>query len=249
MYKKVYEFLAELIGCIFLLALGGGAVASTIIFAPATNGGFTNINIAWGLAVAFGVYISGRISGGHLNPAVTIALTVTRRFPLSKVWYYILAQVLGCFIGAAIVFMVYYKKWIQFDPELATTAGIVTTFPSIPGFWPGFIDQSVGTFILMFLVLVLGDANNAPPGANLGALFVGLMVVVIGMSFGTMHGYPINPARDFGPRLFTVLAGFKDNGLTDGSKVWIVPIVGPIFGAVLAAFIYDFTIGKVLNKR
>lgn len=249
MYKKRYEFLAEFIGCIFLLTIGGGVVASTLLFAPAENGGFTNITIAWGFAVTFGVYVSGRISGGHLNPAVTIALTATKRFPLNKVWYYILAQVMGCFIGAAIVFGVYYKQWLTFDPNLASTAGIVTTFPTLPGVWSGFFDQIVGTFILMYLVLVMGDANNTPPGANLGAIFVGFIVVAIGMSFGTLHGYAINPARDFGPRLFTVLAGFKNNGLTDGSNVWIIPIIAPIMGATLAAFTYDITIGKALSSK
>ena len=156
---------------------------------------------------------------------------------------------IGFFIGAAIVFAVYYGKWIEVDPTFENTAGVFATFPAVPGFLYGFIDQVVGTFLLVFLILATGDANNTPAGANLGPIIVGLIIVAIGTSFGFMHGYAINPARDLGPRLFAVVAGFKNNGLTDGSNVWIVPIIGPIVGGVLGAIIYDFTVGKIFAKK
>ncbi|MBW5391149.1 MIP/aquaporin family protein [Brachyspira pilosicoli] len=246
MYTKKSEFLAEIIGSMFIALFGCGVVASVVV---GNNGAPINIHIAWGLAVTFGIYASGKISGAHLNPAVTLALAVTGRFQWYKVWYYIVAQMIGFFIGAAIVFAVYYGKWIEVDPNFENTAGVFATFPAVPGFLYGFIDQVVGTFILIFLILTTGDANNTPAGANLGPIIVGLIIVAIGTSFGFMHGYAINPARDLGPRLFAVLVGFKNNGLTDGSNVWIVPIVGPIVGGIFGAIVYDVTIGNIFSKK
>lgn len=246
MYTKKSEFLAEIIGSMFIALFGCGVVASVVV---GNNGAPINIHIAWGLAVTFGIYASGKISGAHLNPAVTLALAVTGRFQWSKVWYYIVAQMIGFFIGAAIVFAVYYGKWIEVDPNFENTAGVFATFPAVPGFLYGFIDQVVGTFILIFLILTTGDANNTPAGANLGPIIEGLIIVAIGTSFGFMHGYAINPARDLGPRLFAVLVGFKNNGLTDGSNVWIVPIVGPIVGGIFGAIVYDVTIGNIFSKK
>jgi glycerol uptake facilitator protein len=251
-FSAVQELKAELLGTLVLILFGCGVVAMVTLF-PSTpavpgevvKGGYTNVTFAWGLAVIMGIYVSGTISGAHLNPAVTIALAATGRFPWSKVGHYVLGQMLGAFAGAALVFAVYHAQWMQFDPGLEKTAGVFATFPAVPGFWPGFVDQVVGTALLMGLILAIGDKLNNPLGAPYAPLSVGLLVVAIGMSFGGMHGYAINPARDLGPRLFTVLAGFKNNGLI-GSTVWIVPIVGPIAGALAGAFIYDTCIGRAL---
>lgn len=199
--------------------------------------------------MTFGVYVSGKISGAHLNPAVTVALAATGRFPWSKVWYYIIAQLIGAFIAAAIVFAVYYTKWMQFDPGLENTAGVFATRPAVPGFLSGMVDQIVGTALLVGLILAVVDSSNTPPGSNMAPLIIGLIVVAIGISFGGMHGYAINPARDFGPRLFTWVAGFKNNGLSDGSGIWIVPVVGPLIGGVVGAFFYDLTVGKIMNMQ
>ncbi|MBD2104007.1 MIP/aquaporin family protein [Leptolyngbya sp. FACHB-261] len=253
-FKRSQEFVSEFLGTLVLILFGLGVVAMVTLFpstpvipAEVIKGGYTNIVLGWGLAVMMGVYVAGTVSGAHLNPAVTIALAATGRFPWAKSGYYILAQLLGAFAGAAIVFAVYYAKWIQIDPTLEHTAGVFSTFPAVPGFWPGFIDQVVGTALLMGLILAIGDKNNAPPGANLGPFMVGLVVVAIGISFGGMHGYAINPARDFGPRLFSVIAGFKNNGFI-GSNVWIVPIIAPIIGALIGAVIYDSLIGRALSR-
>lgn len=247
------EFIAEFLGTMVLLAFGAGVVAMVTLF-PSTptvpgeviKGGYTNVVLGWGLAVTMGIYVAGTVSGAHLNPAVTIALAATKRFPWSKTGYYILAQVLGAFMGAAIVFAVYYAKWVQVDPNFEQTAFIFTTFPAVNNVWSGYVDQIVGTALLMGLILAIGDENNAPPG-QLGPLMVGLIVVAIGISFGGMHGYAINPARDFGPRLFSVVAGFKNNGLI-GSTVWITPIVAPIIGALVGAFTYDAFIGRPIAR-
>ena len=256
MFTKPQEFVSEVLGTMVMIMFGAGVVAMVVLFAavPAVpgevvKGGYTNICLGWGLAVTMGIYVAGRVSGAHLNPAVTISLAVTKRFPWCKVPYYVVAQMIGAFLGAAIVFAVYHAKWMQFDPQLLNTCGIFTTFPAVPGFWPGFIDQVVGTALLMGLILAIGDPNNSPPGSNLAPLMIGLLVVAIGFSFGGMHGYAINPARDLGPRIFAVLAGFKNNGLTDGTNVWIVPIIGPLVGGILGSLLYDFTVGKAMRPR
>ena len=190
----------------------------------------------------------GTISGAHLNPAVTLGLASTKRFPWSKVPHYIAGQFAGAFVAALLLFINYHAKWILVDPNLDHTTVIFCTFPAIPGFWPGFFDQVLGTALLLGLILAVVDKLNAQPGSNLAPVVIGLIVVAIGISFGGMNGYAINPARDLGPRLFAVVAGFKNNGLTDGTGAWLPPVIGPIVGGVLGAFAYDLFIGRTLIK-
>jgi glycerol uptake facilitator protein len=199
------------------------------------------------LAVTMGIYIAGKISGAHLNPAVTLTLAVFRGFPWSKVLPYTIAQVAGAFVAAAVVFWNYRPQFLMVDPGLQRTAGVFTTFPAFPGQpMVGLLDQVIGTALLLMMIFAITDERNMPPGANLTPLMVGLVVVVIGMAFGGIHGYAINPARDFGPRLFTVFAGFKNNGLTDGAAVFWVPIVGPLLGGVIGGAAYDVCIRRFL---
>jgi glycerol uptake facilitator protein len=254
-FTRSQEFIAEFLGTMVLILFGCGCVAMALLFAtvPAipgevVKGGYTNIVLGWGLGVTMGIYISGTISGAHLNPAVTIALACTGRFPWNKCLHYIVAQFLGAFAGAAIVFAVYHDQWVLADPGLDHTTGVFSTFPAVPGFFPGFIDQVVGTALLVGMILAIVDKFNAPPGANLAPLMIGLVVVAIGISFGGMYGYAINPARDLGPRLFAVAAGFKNNGLTDGSGAWLPPVIGPLVGGVIGGLIYDFLIGHALLR-
>lgn len=249
------EVMAEFLGTAVLITIGLGVVAMVTLFGNGTpgeivNGGFTNITIAWGLAVAMGVYVAGKISGAHLNPAVTISLAVFRGFSWGKVLPYIGAQVAGAFLGAALVYANYQPAFLKFDPSLEKTAGVFGTFPTFPA-QPaaGFVDQVLGTALLMFLILAVTDERNQTPGVNMAPIVVGLIVVAIGMSMGGMHGYAINPARDFGPRLFTALAGFKNNGLTDGSGVFWIPIIGPILGGLIGSAIYDFGIRRFLPEE
>jgi glycerol uptake facilitator protein len=254
-FTKGQEFMAEFFGTMVLILFGCGSVAMVVLFGSnppipgeVVKGGYTNIVLGWGLAVTFGIYIAGTVSGAHLNPAVTLAMAVTKRMPWSKVLHYILAQFLGAFVAAALVFAVYYPKWIIADPQLSHSAVIFCTFPAVPGFWPGFFDQVVGTALLLGLILAVVDKLNALPGSNLAPFIIGLIVVAIGISFGGMNGYAINPARDLGPRLFSVLAGFQNNGLTNGTSVWLPPVIGPIVGGILGALAYDVTIGRALIK-
>ena len=252
-FTKAQEFAAEFFGTMVLILLGVGSVAMVVLFGSnppipgeVVKGGYTNIVLGWGLAVTFGIYIAGTISGAHLNPAVTIALAATKRIPWSKVPHYVVAQFLGAFVAAGLVFADFHGKWLVADPTLSHTAGVFCTFPAVPGFWPGFFDQVLGTALLLGLIYAVVDKLNAVPGSNLSPLIIGLIVVAVGISFGGMNGYAINPARDLGPRLFAVLAGFKNNGLTDGPSVWIPPVLGPIVGGLLGAFAYDFFIGRAL---
>jgi glycerol uptake facilitator protein len=195
-----------------------------------------------------GIYVSVRISGAHLNPAVTLALAVFRGFPWRKVIPYSLAQTLGAFAGAAVVFWNYRPAFASFDPALEKTAGIFTTFPAFPASpAAGFLDQVIGTALLLLLVFAIVDERNQLPGW-LAPILIGAVVVGIGASFGALHGYAINPARDFGPRLFVVLAGFKNNGLIDGSGVFWAPVAGPLVGAVLGGGLYDFAIRRWLPQ-
>jgi glycerol uptake facilitator protein len=160
---------------------------------------------------------------------------------------YVAAQTLGAFAAAGVVFANYRPAFLQADPGLEKTAGIFTTFPAFATSpWPGMLDQVIGTALLMMMIFALSDERNQPPG-NLTPILVGLVVVAIGMCFGAMHGYAINPARDFGPRLFSVVAGFRNNGLTDGPAVFWVPIVGPLAGGILGGVVYDRLIGRWLS--
>src|SRR6202162_5983153 len=247
------ELTAEFLGTFVLILLGAGVVAMVVLFPTTTpgeviHGGFTNITLGWGLGVTMGIYVAGNVSGAHLNPAVTLTLAAFRGFPWRKVLPYSIAQTAGAFVAAALVYRNYLPAFQQVDPSLEKTAAVFTTFPAFPGMpQAGFLDQVIGTALLLLLILAISDECNAPPGANLAPLVIGLVVVAIGMSFGGMHGYAINPARDFGPRLFTVCAGFHNNGLTDGNRVWWIPVVAPLLGGLAGAAVYDFGIRRFLR--
>ena len=245
------ELLAEYLGTMVLVLFGCGVVAMVVLFGTGipgqvVYGGYTNITLGWGLGVTMGIYVAGKITGAHLNPAVTIALAAWRGFPWKNVLPYSLAQIAGAFTAASIVFLNYRLAFLKVDAGLEHTAGVFATFPAFPNaLYAGFIDQIIGTGLLVMMIFAITDDRNQPP-ANLTPILVGLVVVAIGMSFGALHGYAINPARDFGPRLFTVLAGFKNNGLTDGTNVYWVPILGPIVGGLIGGALYDFGIRRFL---
>lgn len=251
------ELAAEFFGTLILLLFGNGVVAMVVLFAhnppiagEIVNGGFTNINWAFGIGVTMGVYVSGKISGGHINPAVTLAAAIFRKFPWVKVIPYMIAQTAGAFVASALVYWNYRPQFHLADPGLEHTAGVFTTFPAFPEMLSaGLLDQTIGTAILVFLIWAIIDERNQPPQANLTPILIGAIVVGIGMAFGGMHGYAINPARDFGPRLFTVVAGFKNNGLTDGPAVWWVPVVGPLVGGIIGAAAWDFGVRKFLPAK
>jgi glycerol uptake facilitator protein len=246
------QVLAEFLGTLVLIALGDGVVAMVSLFGggvpgEVVKGGYTNITLGWGLAVLMGICVAGRVSGAHLNPAVTLTLAVFRGFPWNKVLPYTLAQVAGAFTGAALVYANYLPAFRAFDPDLSKTASVLTTFPAFPEVWAfGLLDQVVGTAILVGLIFAITDPANQPVPPGLQPLVIGLVVVAIGVSWGGMHGYAINPARDLGPRLFTLAAGFQNTGF--GSHAWWVPIVGPLLGGLVGALVYDGLIRPFLPR-
>jgi len=246
------ELAAEFFGTFILIVFGNGIVAMVVLFGHGipgeiVNGGYTNITLGWGLAVTMGVYVAGRISGAHINPAVTLAVAFFRGFPWRKVIPYWIAQTAGAFCAAALVYWNYRPQFHIADPTLQHTAGVFTTFPAFPEILSaGFLDQTIGTALLLFMIFAIVDDRNQPPQANLTPVLIGAIVVVIGMAFGGLHGFAINPARDFGPRLFTAVAGFKNNGLTDGTPVFWVPILGPLLGGLIGAAAYDFGVRRFL---
>jgi MIP family channel proteins len=245
------EVLAEFLGTLVLIVFGVGVVAQ-VQLGGGSNGQYLSINIGWGLAVTMAVYVSGGVSGGHLNPAVTIAAAAFRGFPWSKVLPFIVAQTAGAFVASAIVFASYHEAIAHFDGGVRQvtgpmgTAGIFATYPqpwlSTLG---GLIDQIVGTALLVGVILAITDHRNTAPPKNLAPVVVGLLVVLIGATYGLNAGYAINPARDFGPRLFTAVAGWGGGVFTAGNGWWWVPIVGPILGGLVGGFVYMAAIERL----
>ena len=252
----VREILAEFLGTFVLIVFGVGVVAQVLLSRNAA-GGYLLINIAWGLAVTMGCYVCAGVTGAHLNPAVTIALAVHRRFPWSKVLPYSVAQVGGAFVASAIVFLTYHEALNAFDGGVRQvlgpqgTAGIWATYPQpfLSTFPGGFIDQVVGTALLVGVILGITDERNAPAPNGLVPVVVGLLVFLIGATYGFNSGYAINPARDFGPRLFTAVAGWGGEVFRAGNGWWWVPIVAPCVGGVIGGWVYDLFVGYRLNQR
>jgi glycerol uptake facilitator protein len=245
------EMAAEFAGTFILILFGVGVVAQVV---AGGIGDHDSIAWAWGFGVTFGVYTAGKITGGHLNPAVTVANAVFNGFPWRKVLPYSLAQTLGAFLAALIVRWDYTEVIARFDP--GHTIKSQTIFATLPGngsaatgvtLWGGFRDQIIGTAILLFVIFAITDSRNTAPLANLAPLIVGFLVVAIGMAFGTDAGYAINPARDFGPRLASFITGygtaFRDQY---GQLYFWVPIVAPILGGILGAWLYKVLIGTFL---
>jgi glycerol uptake facilitator protein len=265
------ELLSECIGTFVLVAFGTGCVAvavagltqsgrTSVIFAGA--GGWLLITWGWAMAVTMAVYVAGGISGAHLNPAVSLAFAVRGDFPWSRVLPYWAAQVAGAFLGAAIVYLDFYPgidAWnaanhvvSRLDPGGGVTFSIFGTFPAAyygSSMVGPFVDQIIGTAFLVLFVMAIIDSKNLAVQANLGPLIIGLAVAAIGMSFGTGAGYAINPARDFGPRLFAFLAGWGTNAFPGPHGYFWVPILGPLVGGTIAPFVYNWFIGLTLKVR
>lgn len=243
------ELSAEFAGTLILILFGCGVVAQV---AGADIGDHDSIAWAWGLGVTLGVYVAARLSGAHLNPAVTVALAVFSGFSWRKVAPYALAQTAGAFVAALLVRWNYSEVLAKADPgHTIKTQGVFSTLPgngTLPVSELGALrDQIIGTAILLFVIFALTDVLNTPPGANLAPLLIGLLVVAIGMAFGTDAGYAINPARDFGPRLASFLTGYGTAWRDQyGNLYFWVPIIGPLIGGVLGAAAYRLLISRHL---
>ncbi len=245
------EAAAEFLGTFILIVFGCASVAQAVL-SGGDVGSAMSIHLSWGLAVTMAVYCAGGVSGAHINPAVTLAMALFRRFPREKVLPYMAAQIAGAFVAAAVVHGVYADALADFDNGTRQvlgeqgTAGIFATYPSehIKPFPGGLVDQVAGTGLLLLVLFGLTDRRNMHPSAHMGPFMVGALVALIGMTFGFNAGYAINPARDLGPRLYTWVAGWGNEVWTAADSYWWVPIVGPLLGAAIGGGIYDFLITR-----
>ncbi|MFZ0040923.1 MAG: MIP/aquaporin family protein [Solirubrobacteraceae bacterium] len=267
------ELVSEFLGTFIIIAFGDGVVAMVVAALNQSGRGKTPfvseadwllIAWGWGFAVAFAVWVAGGVSGAHLNPAVTLAQALRRNFAWNKLPAYWAAQVLGAFVGAALVYFNYHPAINSFQAANHITKGQLNSIPTYSIFatfpakyfhsWVGpFADQVIGTAFLVAFIFAVTDEFNAPVKANMAPLIVGFIVVAIGLSYGANAGYAINPARDFGPRIWAWIAGWKTIAMPGdygniNTYFWI-PIVGPLVGAAVGAFVYDLGIRNVLIAR
>ncbi|RZS91250.1 glycerol uptake facilitator protein [Motilibacter rhizosphaerae] len=245
----VGELAAEFAGTMILVLFGTAVVAQVV---AGGIGDHDSITWAWGFGVMLGVYVAARISGAHLNPAVSVALATFGKFEWRKVAPYAAAQTAGAFVAALLVRWNYTEVIGKYDPgHTVKSQGIFSTLPGNGGLpvheWGAFRDQVIGTAILLFLIAALSDVRNMPPMSNLAPVVVGLVVVAIGMAWGTDAGYAINPARDFGPRLASWLTGYgsawKDQY---GNVYFYIPIIAPLIGGVIGMGLYEGLVGRFM---
>lgn len=252
------ECSAEFFGTLILILFGCGVVAQVVTggkelgTVPGASGDYNSIAWGWGLGVAMAVYVAGRLSGAHLNPAVTVALATFKGFPARKIAPYIGAQVAGAFVGALVVRFVYSDAINRVDPNhTKATQGIFSTSPDVGvSLTTAFFDQVVGTAILVAVIFALTSAVNNPPMANTGPLIIGLLVVGIGLGWGANAGYAINPARDFAPRLASFITGYDTAWISaTGTDVYFwVPIIAPLIGGLVGGALFVFCIEKFLPE-
>jgi len=228
-------YFAEFLGTLLLIVLGNGVVAGVVLKGTKSeNAGWLVIVIGWGLAVALAIYAVGSISGAHLNPAVTIALAYSGSFEWNQVPMYVLAQLLGAFVGATIVWVQFFPHWKRTE-DSSTKLAVFCTAPAIRSTLPNLISEIIATAVLVFGLLVLG-ANSFADGLN--PLVVGALIISIGLSLGGSTGFAINPARDLGPRIAHFILPISGKRDADWSYAWI-PVVGPIVGGLLGAWIHQ----------
>ena len=243
-------YIAEAVGTMILLLLGNGVVANVLLArSKGQNSGWIVITVGWGVAVTIAVYAVGRISGAHLNPAVTIALATIGSFPWGNVAGYVAAQMVGAFAGAALVWLAYLPHW-RLTEDPAAKLAVFSTGPAVRNTAANFVTEAIGTAMLLFGVLAIGA--NAEGWAQAGQvdlsqvfsralqpLLVGILVLGIGLSLGGPTGYAINPARDLGPRIAHALLPISGKGQSDWSYAWI-PVAAPLIGGIAGAALYTF---------
>ena len=239
------QYLFEFVGTLVLVLLGDGVCAATSLNKSKAKGaGWVVVALGWGLAVMMGVLIAGPVSGAHLNPAVTLGLAIAGTFPWASVCGYIVAQMLGGFVGAWLVWVFYKDHYKATADEPDTMLGTFCTAPAIANPWRNFLCEAIATCVLVFVILAIGFSGNAfqigPVTASTGALGawpVTCLIMSIGMSLGGATGYALNPARDLSPRCAHAVLPIAGKRDSDWGYSW-VPVVGPLAGAALAAALY-----------
>lgn len=245
-------FVAEVVGTTLLVLLGNGVVASNLLTdSKGRGGGWMMLCVSWGLAVAIGAYAVGRVSGAHLNPAVTFGLFSTGQIESSQLLTYLSAQMVGAMLGAALVWLTYWSHWAPTE-STGDKLGCFATGPAIRNTPANLFTEFIGTFVLMFGILAIGaNAGEMMNGdfdmsavfsSGINPLLVGLLVATIGMSLGGPTGWAINPARDLGPRIMHALLPIPGKGPSDWAYAWI-PVVGPILGGIAGAMTFQTLLG------
>ena len=231
-------FIAELVGTMILIILGDGVVANVVLSKnKGEGGGWIVITAGWGFAVAIAVYTTGWISGAHINPAVTLGLVAIGQLGVGVAINYIVAQMIGAFLGAVIVWLAYYQHFAATDNADLKLA-VFSTGPAIRNYGWNFVTEVIGTAMLLIGVLGIFNANNGI-ASGIGPYAVGILVFSIGLSLGGPTGYAINPARDLGPRIAHFILPIPGKRDSDWGYSW-VPVVGPIVGGILGAILYQF---------
>jgi len=252
--------IGEFLGTALLVFLINGVVAGDVLLSKTPNP--LVVATACGLGVALAVYLCGRLSGGHVNPAVTLALAVGGRFPRSRVLPYWSAQVAGAFVGAMLIYTDYAEAFRAFEQNENLVrgtmeggkivgkgvggAGVFATYPAFDNVWRNVLSEFLGTAVLLLGVRALTDRRNAAPGGYIEPLALGALVWAIGLSLGGLTGYAINPARDFGPRLASAVLGWGPAVFQSHGYYFWIPIVAPLAGGVAGSFLYDFAIHRHL---
>lgn len=227
-------YLAEFLGTMLLTLLGNGVVAGVLLRdSKAENAGWLSIVLGWGLAVTLAIYAVGRISGAHINPAVTLALFVNGDFPGNQVFGYVLSQFAGAFSGAVVIWLHYLGHWPRTE-SAALKLGIFCTGPAVRATIPNLISEVIATMVLVLGILFIG-ANKYYEGLN--PIVIGALIISIGLSLGGTTGFAINPARDLGPRLAHFMLPIHGKGTSDWSYSWI-PVIGPLIGGVMGALLF-----------
>jgi glycerol uptake facilitator protein len=255
-----FALLAEFLATALLILLGDGVVAGVVLLKMTSDK--MMVTTGWGLAVALAVYVSGRMSGGHINPAVTLALAARGEFPRSRVLPYWGAQLAGAFLGACLVYADYAEAFGAFERDehvvrgamadgklagpAAGGAGVFATYPAFDVPWRNFLSEFLATGVLLLGVRALTDRRNAAPGGYVEPLALGALVWAIGLSLGGLTGYAINPARDLGPRLASAMLGWGTAVFQSHGGYFWIPIVAPLAGGLAGVFLYDFAISRHL---
>jgi glycerol uptake facilitator protein len=229
-------FVAEIVGTALLVIFGNGAVAAVVLSkSKGQNSGWIVITTGWAMGLVVAIYAVGRISGAHLNPAVTLGLAVIGKFAWSNVFAYVVAQFIGAFLGAVVVWLAYLPHWQETESQ-ALKLAVFSTGPAIRRNPHNLITEVIGTFVLVFGILAI-LANEAPGQSGLSPFLIGLLLWGIGISLGAPTGYAINPARDLGPRIAHAILPIAGKGSSDWEYSW-VPVVGPLIGGIAGAAAY-----------
>lgn len=235
------QLLGEFLGTFILVLLGDGVVCGNILKNTKEEGtGWTAIVLGWGIAVTIAVYISGFFCPAHLNPAVTIAMACVGSFPWASVPGFLIAQTLGAMLAAFILWLHYFPYWKE-TKDAGTILGCFSTGPAIKHTWSNFLDEAVGTAVLVITIQSMG-MNKLADG--MGPIIVGLVVIAVGFSLGATTGYAINPARDLGPRIMHAILPIENKGDSDWSYAWI-PVLGPIVGGAVGALLYQMILNSL----